>query len=100
MAAMFAFEVAPDGGEPYRVEATSRDISHWERVTKGASLARLEQPRMSDLEAIAHVASVRRGLYDGSLADFRASCDVIVRKPDEDGEDGEDGEVGPTRPAR
>lgn len=92
---MFTFDLCPDGAEPVRVTATSRDISRWERTGKDRSLSRLENnARMSDLEEIAHLAAQRQGHFSGSLAEFRDQVDVNPVAPDEADV------VGPTRTAR
>jgi hypothetical protein len=98
---VFTFDITPDGGETTRVVATSRDVSHWERTGKGRSIAALDRDaRMSQLEEIAYLASVRHGAFVGTIAEFREGVDIVpidTRKQD-DGE--EDDESGPTRLAR
>jgi len=90
---MMRFKIMPDGAEAFEVEATSRDLSFWERTVKGASLGSIsENPRMCDLEHIAYIACKRRAGYSGTLDDFRASADV---KPLDDDES----EAGPTQTA-
>jgi hypothetical protein len=101
---MFTLDIAPDEAEKYRIVATSRDISLWERTTKGASLKRLEENTMiGDLEHIGWLASKRQGLFGGSLLEFRATCDVtpidVAKEAEEAGEDEPDADalgVGPT----
>ena len=78
------FDVAPDGREPFRVVAASRDISAWERAVKGRKFT--EGGSIAQFEEIAQIASVRQGLWHGSLADFRAQCDIDVVLPEEDEE--------------
>jgi hypothetical protein len=106
---MFTFDLAPDGGAQYRVVATSRDVSLWERTGKGRSLAAIERDaRMSQLEEIAHIAAQRRAGYVGSLADFRSTVDVTPidvdaereaerKRAEADGEDVDD-ESDPSGP--
>lgn len=75
---MFTFDVQQDG-EPdlFRVTATSRDVSHWERTGKGRSLAAIERDaRMGQLEEIAHAACVRHGKFFGDLDTFRSTVDI------------------------
>lgn len=75
----FPIEVTPDGGDPYKVVATSRDVRQWERTTKGASLASLQSDmKMTDVYAIAFHAAKRLGHYQGTLADFESTCDLDV----------------------
>jgi hypothetical protein len=79
---MITLDITPDDGEPYRVVATSRDIAWWERTTRGASFAKLQEDmHMTDLYKIAWRASTRLGLFEGSQADFADSCDL---KQDDD----------------
>lgn len=74
---MFTFKVTLPGKEAYELTATSPDVIKWERTTKGAAVARFaEEPRMTDLVAIAYHASVRHGHYTGKLEDFETSADV------------------------
>lgn len=95
---MQKFKVTPDGQEPFSVTAGSRDISKWERITKGASYGQLaENMRMADLEVIAWVAAQRQGLYDGTLADFRANVEIAT--VDRPAVDDEDDDEDPTQPA-
>ncbi|MEV0902891.1 hypothetical protein [Actinoplanes sp. NPDC049802] len=76
---MFKFNVTPDDGPAYEVVATTRDVAKWERTTKGASLAGLQSDMKAvDLYRIAYHASVRQGLYAGTLADFEDSTDLDV----------------------
>lgn len=88
---MIEFTVQPDGGEKYEVTATSRDIVVWEKRTasgKGGprSFAQLMSDlRMTDMYIIAHVASKRLGLFEGSQADFEQGVDLefdIEEEPD------------------
>ncbi|MDN5918212.1 MAG: hypothetical protein L0I76_24460 [Pseudonocardia sp.] len=104
---MFLFDVSPDGKDTFRLTATSRDVSHWERTGKGRSLAAIQRDaRMSQLEEIAHLASVRHGHFSGSLDLFRDTCDIKPLDPDDpdvkgtdEGDDGDPDESGPTQPA-
>lgn len=87
---MFTFEIVPDGSEPFRVTATSRDVSNWERSFKGASIAALEHnARLADFEAIAHFAAIRQGhLNNCSLNEFRQRCDFELIADEDDAESG------------
>lgn len=96
---MFTFTVKPDGGEPFEVEATSRDIVRWEGMNRKNSVGSLtEDMRMTDLTDLAWVAADRRGLTDLDVREFRAGVDIDFEKTDAD--DDEDDEAGPTRAAR
>lgn len=97
---LFEIEVLPDEGEPYRVEADSRDVSQWERTIRGRSLGMLQGVgvRMEYLEELAHITSKRRGQYDGNLSSFRESCAIVPIDPDADAAaEGESG-LDPTPP--
>lgn len=94
---MFRFKVMPDDAEPFVVEAMTRDIYRWEKVTKGAGFNKLkDEMRTEDLYAVAYFASTRHDLFTGTLADFRETCDFDIL-PDEDDDQG-DGEPDPTPP--
>lgn len=74
---MISFLITPDEGEPFSVTATSRDISQWERVTKGGTFAALmESMSMVSMYSIAYFASRRQGLFEGSAKEFEAQCDI------------------------
>lgn len=91
---MIRFTIMPDGVEPFDVVASTRDIARWEKVTKGASFAALENDKkVSDLYKIAFHASVRQGFWTGTLAEFEQDVDLDFP------EDDEDGEADPTRSA-
>lgn len=95
----FTFTIMPDGVEPFAVTARSRDIAHWERSFKGASVDKLaSNPSVNDLEQLAWVTANRRNKWDGNLASFREQCDFDMVDPNEVG-DGDDG-AGPTHAER
>jgi hypothetical protein len=76
---MFNFDVRPDGEDEFRLVATSRDVSLWERTHKGRSLKMIEQSySMSLMEELAHVACRRQRRWEGSLAELRERCDIEV----------------------
>lgn len=84
---MIEFTVAPDDAEKYKVTAESRDIVVWERTGKGKSFASLmDDLRMTEMYRVAHIASRRQGLYDGTLPEFEAGVnlefDVDMDGPD------------------
>lgn len=78
------FDIAPDGRDPFRLVATSRDISNWERALKGRKFS--ESGTIWQFEEIAHTACIRQGVWHGSLDEFRAQCDIDVILPSEDEE--------------
>lgn len=88
---MFDFKIQPDGGDEFTVTAGSRDVLVWEKTTKGASFGSIADGlKLADLYKIAHIAAKRHGLFNGTLAEFEASCEldmVAQEEPD------------PTRPA-
>ncbi|GAA1549951.1 hypothetical protein GCM10009804_03170 [Kribbella hippodromi] len=91
---MITLKVTPDGGEPYTVTATSRDVLMWEKTTQGnkSFVDLVNAPNLIDLYKVAHLASQRQGLFPGSYQDFEASCEV-------DGETEDDPEPDPTQSA-
>lgn len=70
---MITIVVKPDGEEPYKVTADSRDVCKWECQHHRNSLKRfIENPSMMDHYALAHLAIQRLQLRDpGELSDFR-----------------------------
>lgn len=82
---MFNFTITPDGGKPFDVASSSRDICVWEAVSTGRSLtALMENLRMSDLYEIAHVACRRLKAYDAPLAQFKLDCELEFSEADVD----------------
>lgn len=81
---MFTITVRPDGGEPFEVVATSRDVVNWERVTKGASITKLrDAATYTDVYRIAHFAVQRTQQWAGTLDEFMATCDIEFEHEDE-----------------
>lgn len=81
---MFDFTVKPDGGEPFKVTATSRDVLAWECANKGVNLKRLEQaPSMTDFYKIAHFAVQRTQKWAGELDEFMRTCEIEVDQDDD-----------------
>lgn len=81
---MIPFKIIPDGGEPYDLVATTRDIAKWEKTTKGATFSALESDKkVTDLYKIAFYAAIRQGTFDGSLADWESSVDLDFEDEDE-----------------
>lgn len=90
---MLNFRVMPDGGEPYEVTATTRDILKWERTTKGASFHGLQRDmHIADLYRCAYYAAQRLGLFAGSAVAFEDTCDIDILDDQEE-------EPDPTQPA-
>jgi hypothetical protein len=83
---MIQFKVNPDNADSYEVNATTRDVMQWEKRNKGKSALQFEQgtATLTDLYAIAHIASVRQGLYEGNLNQFEAECDLEFDEEEED----------------
>lgn len=74
---MFTFKVTPDTGEPFTVEAGTRDVLMWEKVAKGKTINQLMADlAMADLYKIAHLAAIRQQLFTGPLAEFEQTCDI------------------------
>lgn len=93
MAAMFTWRVIPDSGDPYIVEAGTRDVLAWERAKTGRSAQQLQDNfQVANAYWLAHRAAVRAGLFTGKLQDFEESVDletgiaVAVDDGDEDGD--------------
>jgi hypothetical protein len=76
--ALITVKVTPeDGGDPFVVAATARDVLVWEKSSRDNSYARLmSNQRMTDIYRIAHIAAKRLGLYSDDLATFEKTCDV------------------------
>jgi hypothetical protein len=74
---MFSFRVTPDSGEAYDLEVTSRDIVFWEKIDRTHTVTRLENdPRMTDIYSVTHVAARRQGLFSGMLAEWETAVDL------------------------
>lgn len=83
---MFEFRVSPDDAEPYRVEATARDVLKWEKTNKAkrAFSDVLAHTSLIDMYGLAYVAAVRQGLYTGDLKTFEETCDVTGAASEEE----------------
>lgn len=91
-AALFVVSVAPDGAEPFEMEAGPRDVLFWEKVSR-RTIGEIESnPTMAALYSLAHATAKRQGRYAGSLEEFEATCDAMVRPLDD--------AVDPTQPGR
>jgi hypothetical protein len=93
------FKITPDGGDPYRVVADTRDIYTWEKTTPNKSITlqqAMEELRFAELYRIAWIAARRQGMYAGTLDDFAATHQVEPNQEDDDQE--EDPDAVPTQP--
>lgn len=99
---MFTIKVRPDGGEPFEVETTSRDIVRWEaggNRQNPRSMSRLsEDMRMTDVTDLAWYAADRRGLTQLDIRQWREQVDLdITKSSTDDDSDGDDSDgAGPT----
>lgn len=81
---MITFTIRPDGGKPYPLTATSRDVFVYEKTNKGKSFASIMNDlHMSDMYGLAHLAARRQQLFAGTLAEFAESCDLDMEDDDE-----------------
>jgi hypothetical protein len=97
---VFTLTIKPDGGEPYEVEATTRDVLVWEKAGQNRSMSRLvNDMRIADVYQVAHIAARRLQLFTGSLKDFEETCDLDIRKilTDDDDEEESGGDEDPTQ---
>lgn len=80
---MYTFIITPHGDEPaYEIEAGSSAIALWEDTGYQNSLKRLiDDTRMRDLYALAHVAAKQQQLPAGqlTLAEFRATTELMTK---------------------
>lgn len=90
--ALVTFDVFPDGGEPFELGATSRDVARWERMGKSNTMAKFESnPAMADLELIAFIAldrEVEAGRMEypagvSNVQEFRERCDIVPQNDEE-----------------
>lgn len=89
---MIKFECKPDEGDPFEIEADSRDVIAWEVRKAGRHLGMIQNtPRMTDLAELAWLACSRTKRWTGDLADFRVG---VAIRPVEDEDDDEDGDAG------
>jgi hypothetical protein len=81
---MFEFTIRPDDADEYKVTATSRDFYVFERTTKGRSFADVgTNLHMADMYKLAHLASKRQQLFNGTLDEFASSCDIDFEEEEE-----------------
>ena len=96
-AAVAAFRVFPDGGQPYVAELTSRLVLRWERTHHGKAADLLAGDDLGVWYRICWFeAQARRG-YAGTLEDFEAAHDLLPL--DEEDQAAGEGALDPTRPA-
>ena len=89
---MFTWRVTPDGGEPYIVEAGTRDVLAWEKAKPGRSAQQLQDNfHVANAYWLAHRAAVRQGLFSGSREQFEETCELETGVAVEAAADGEDG---------
>lgn len=80
---MFTFDIRPDAAATYKVTATSRDVVLWEKTTPGRTFNDLGRPAMADFYGLAHLASKRLGLFDGTRKEFEDSVDLEIVEDEE-----------------
>jgi hypothetical protein len=102
---VFNIRVIPDGGEPFEVETTSRDIVAWEaggNRQNPRSMSKLSDDlRMTDVTDLAWFAARRKSLTDLDLRQWREQVDIdITSRPGDDEDDDVDAGVGPTPAGR
>ncbi len=85
--AIWTFEVFPDDGEPYEVDASSRDVMAWEKSSRKTLKYLYEHMPITEMNRVAYLAAKRQGLFDGTEADFFEACDIQISKDDEDAPD-------------
>lgn len=85
---MITVTVTPDGGDPYTVTATARDILTWEKTSKGNKtfVGFMADMNMTDLYEIARIASWRQGHFTGTKKEFEESCDVSFAEEEQEEE--------------
>lgn len=93
--ALYTWRVTPDEGEPYIVNAGTRDVLAWEKFKPGNSAQRLQENfHVGDAYWLAHHAAKRQGLFSGTRQEFEASVELesgqLVEVPDDDGDDSGD----------
>lgn len=90
---MITFKVSPDGLDSYEVTAGSRDVLTWEKTGKNRVFSQwVNNQSMTEMYALAHIASRRLGLWTGTLPEFEQQCDIEPVSEDE-------GEADPTQSA-
>jgi hypothetical protein len=79
--------VTPDGGEPYELTATARDVLNWEKTSRDKTVVDLLTGfNMVDLYRVSHLAASRQQLFTGSLKEFEETCEVEFQEEDQEPE--------------
>lgn len=82
---MMRFKVTPDGGDPYEIEATSRDVYIWEKTGRDRRMVQLSSDiSMTALYELAHLAAKRKQLFTGPLDEFTSTVDLEMLAEDEE----------------
>lgn len=88
---LIIFTVTPDDGEPFEVEAGSRDIARWESSGRNRTLSSWQQnPNMTEMYRVCWIAMERleragklklpNGVDD--VESLRECCDIVSRTPE------------------
>lgn len=67
---MFEFRILPDGGKPFEISATMRDLRMWEKTHRGRSMGMLSDRSAVSatiLFEIAYSACRRQGVIDSQM---------------------------------
>lgn len=88
--ALYSWRVTPDSGEPYIVEAGTRDVLAWEREKPGRAAQQLQDNfQVANAYWLAYRAAVRAGQFSGSRKEFEESVELEtgVAPASDDGSD-------------
>lgn len=84
-AAMMRVWIVPDNGEPYWLEATSRDMYQWEKRGKGRSVDDIIENRSFKARyEVLHLAAVRKQAFSGTLEEFVDTHDFTFSAADDE----------------
>jgi hypothetical protein len=82
---MITFKVTPDGGDPYELVATSRDVYVWEKKGKDRTFFSLmKSMSMVSLYELCHVAAKRQQTFSGTLDEFVESHTLEIESSDDE----------------
>jgi hypothetical protein len=88
---MLDVTLTPDDGDTISLHVDSRDVYRWEKCSRGKkSMVDLQQPSMTDMYELAHIACKRKAIFDGTLEEFIDAYAIDI--------DGEAPDVDPTEP--